>query len=392
MRNTIIGIIIGVVAGVMIGATVVAPSLKEARESLRTPPKNATLPGAEALGQNLIGSDGKPRAIPASKQLKPTRRLRIVSLYSSKTPILGELPQRLQTALPTASGGRLGVSVYDPGILVEVADTLNAVKSGTVEGMFATPSQLDPDAAVLQLFTAIPFGPDAQEYLAWYYHGGGRKLFQATMKKRGLHAILCGAIPPTSSGWYRAPVRSSDDFKGLNIRATGLGGAVLAKLGANIKHLNVGDILSQFEQGQLDGAEYSLPSIDAQLGFQKFAHNYYFPAWDQPVTLFAVAFNSQIWQGLPAPERAAIGTICGDNVRHALTQADARQFDALKNLSLAGIQVRRWPDGILHDLQGAWKAVTRELLQKDPDYATTWSALQKFRSDYAIWREISRFE
>lgn len=392
MRNTIIGIIIGVVAGVMIGATVVAPGLKEAREGTRNTPDNAIPPGAETLGMDLIGTDGKPQTATTSKRLEPTRRLRIVSLYASKTPILGELPQRLQAALPTASGGRLGVTVYDPGILVEAADTLNAVKSGTVEGMFATPSQLDPDAAVLQLFTAVPFGPDAQEYLAWYYHGGGRELFQTAMKKRGLHATLCGAIPPTSSGWYRAPVRSSDDFKGLNIRAPGLGGEVLAKLGANIKHLKVGDILSQFEQGELDGAAYSLPSIDAQLGFQKFARNYYFPGWDQPVTLFAVAFNAQIWKGLPAPERAAIATICGDNVRHALTQADARQFDALKDLSLAGIQVRRWPDGILHDLKNAWKTVTRELVQKDPDYAKTWNALQKFRGDYAIWREISRPE
>jgi len=392
MRNTIIGIIIGVVTGVMIGATVVAPSLKKARDGQPRAPENAIPAGAETLGKDLIGTNSETRPGPATEQLASAHRLRIVSLYASKTPILGELPQRLKATLSAASGGRLAVSVYDPGILVESADTLNAVKSGTVEGMFATPSQFDPDAAVLQLFTAIPFGPDAQEYLAWYYHGGGRELFQGAMKKRGLHATLCGAIPPSSSGWYRAPVRSSDDFKGLNIRATGLGGEVLAKLGANIKHLNVGDILSQFEQGELDGAEHSLPSIDAQLGFQKFARNYYFPGWSQPVTLYAMAFNAQIWKGLTASERTAIDTICGDNVRHALTQADASQFDALKNISLSGIQVRRWSGGILHDLKDAWKTVTRELVQKDPDYAKTWNALQKFRADYAIWHEISRSE
>jgi len=396
MRNTIIGIVIGVVVGVMIGATVVAPRLEQARHL----PRGATPGGSDVPGAETLGLSSDPASDPApnttfsgalSTLQAPTNRLRIISLYPGKTPILGELPLRLQTALPIASGGRLGVTVYDPGTLVEERDTLNAVMSGTVEAAFATPGQLDPDAPALQLFTAVPFGPDAQEHLAWYYHGGGRELFDATMSKRGLHATLCGAIPPLASGWYRAPLREAEDFKGLNVRALGLGGNVLAKLGVNVQRLKAGDILSQFEQGHLDGAEYSLPSIDAQMGFQKFARNYYFPGWRQPVTLFALAINAQVWSGLPEFDRAAIETVCGDNVRHALVQADAQQFEALKNLSLAGVQVRRWPDAILQALQAAWKDVARAQVQTDEDFAKVWASLQKFHRDYAIWREISRF-
>jgi len=388
MRNTIIGIVIGVVVGVMIGATVVAPRLEDAR--LQTGPAN--VPGAEVLG---LGTDtpSQSRALSASPAMQaPIKRLRIISLYPAKTPILGELPLRLQTALPVASGGRLGVTVYDPATLVEEQDTLDAVKSGTVEAAFATPGQLAPDAPALQLFTAVPFGPGAEEHLAWYYHGGGRELFEATMKKRGLHATLCGALPPAASGWYRNPVRNIEDFQGLNVSATGLGGKVLAKLGANVKSLSAGDILSQFEQGQLDGAEYSLPSVDAPMGFQKFARNYYFPGWRQPVTLFALAVNAQVWNELPDIERAAIDTVCGDNVRHAMVWADAQQFEALKDLSLAGVQVRRWPDAVLQALRSAWKDVAREQVQNDEDFAKAWGSLQKFHRDYAIWREISRTE
>ena len=388
MRNTIIGIVIGVVVGVMIGATVVAPRLEEARH--QSP--SADVPGAEVLGLSS-NTPAQATALSAPSTLQaPVKRLRIISLYPAKTPILGELPLRLQKALPIASGGRLGVTVYDPNTLVEAQDTLNAVKSGTVEAVFATPGKWDSTAPALQLFTAIPFGPGAEEYLAWYYHGGGRALFEAIMKKKGLHAILCGALPPSASGWYRNPVRTIEGFKGLNIRAVGLGGQVLTKLGANVKPLDAGEILSQFEQGQLDGAEYSLPSVDAPLGFQKFARNYYFPGWRQPVTLFALAVNAQVWNDLPKRERAAIDTVCGDNVRHALVWADAQQFEALKDLSLAGVQVRRWPDAILQALQAAWKEVAREQVQNDPDFAKAWGSLQKFHRDYAIWREISRFK
>lgn len=389
MRNTIIGIVIGVVVGVMIGATVVAPRLEEARvtPSLAPPSSQVTsVPGAETLGLNQGSANTSTSQIGA-----PVSRLRIVSLYPAKMPVLGELPQRLKHNVPAATGGRLEVSIYDPGTLVGDEDTLDAVSSGTIDGIFATPGHWGLDIPALQLFTAIPFGPSAQEHLAWFYHGGGRELFEGSLKKKGVHATLCGAIPPQASGWYRDPIRSSDDFKGLNIGAFGLSGQVLAKLGAKVHNLDAGGVLAQFEQGSLDGAQYSLPSVDAQLGFQKFARNYYFPGWQQPVTLFALMLNAKVWQDLPAPERAAIETVCGDNVRYALALADAQQFDALKDLGLAGIQVRRWPDDILQALQDSWKEVAREQAQTSEEFSKVWNSLQKFRRDYAIWHEISRF-
>jgi len=172
MRNTIIGIVIGVVVGVMIGATVVAPRLEEARH--QSP--SASVPGAEVLGLSADAT-AQATALSAPSTLQaPVKRLRIISLYPAKTPILGELPLRLQKALPIASGGRLGVTVYDPNTLVEAQDTLNAVKSGTVEAGCATPGKWESTAPALQLFTASPCGPGAEEYLAGYYNGGGRRV------------------------------------------------------------------------------------------------------------------------------------------------------------------------------------------------------------------------
>lgn len=387
MRNIIIGIIIGIVLGVMIGTTVVAPRLEQARLETgqqSSPSSEAPdIPGAENLDL--------PSQVKASVAQSPVTRLSVISMFPAKMPVLGELPQRLKRAMPSATAGRLGVTVYDPGTLVNAEDSLDAVASGTVDAMFAAPGEWAPDDPTLQLFTAIPFGPEAEEYLAWFYHGGGRELFQEALKKKGVHATLCGAIPPEASGWYRSPVRNVDDLKSLKIRAFGLGGEVLRKLGADVQHLDAGEVLSRFEQGELDGAEYSLPSVDAPLGFQQFARNYYFPGWHQPVTLFALGINSQTWDSLPASEQAAIQTVCGDNVRYALALADAQQFEALKELGLAGIQVRRWSDDILQALETAWKEVAREKVQSDKTFATVWGSLQKFRRDYAIWHEISRF-
>ena len=93
---------------------------------------------------------------------------------------------------------------------------------------------------------------------------------------------------------------------------------------------------------------------------------------------------------LSAGGRVAIEQTCGDNVRFSLTRADALQFEALKTLGLAGVQIRRWPDPILDALENTWTDAQREYSKNDKDFAQIWKSLQKFRQDYAIWRDLSR--
>lgn len=405
MRKSLIGIITGIVVGVMIGATVVAPGLQKARIESARP----EIPGSEALPITDVDAPDGASSSPVKPTAKPTAtnaarerpshvtqaardavRMRIVSYFPPKLPVLGEMASRLEQGLAATSGGSLNAQIFAPGTLVPAADTFAAVTSGTIEAVFTTPGQWAPDAPTLQLFTAIPFGPQADELLAWFYHDEGRGLFEEQFQRRGVHGVLCGAIPPEGSGWYRQPVRQPEDFKGLTIRAFGLSAKVLEKLGVTIVDMDAGAILAAFEERRLDGAEYSLPVVDAEMGFGRFARNYYFPGWQQPVTLFALAINEAVWNSLSPGARLAIEQTCGDNVRFSLTRADALQFNALKDLGLAGVQVRRWPEAVLDALQSAWNVTQREFSQQDEDFAKAWLSLQKFRRDFAIWRELSR--
>ncbi|MCR4378694.1 MAG: TRAP transporter substrate-binding protein [Rhodospirillales bacterium] len=391
MRKILIGIISGVIIGVMVGTTFVAPSLQKAR--LAPPdaiPNSETLPIANAA-QKIDETNAAPTSPSrATPQTHNAVRLRIVSLFSPELPVLGEMALRLEQGLAATSGGAIDAQIFAAGALVPTTDTFDAVTSETVEAVFTTPGQWAPDSPALQLFTAIPFGPQADELLAWFYHGGGRDLFEDLFQRRGVHAVLCGAIPPEGSGWYREPIHKPDDFKGLNIRAFGLSANVLKKMGANIFDMDADTILAALEDHRLDGAEYSLPVVDAQMGFNRFARHYYFPGWQRPVTLFALAINEDVWSSLSQNARLAVEQTCGDNVRFALTRADALQFDALKDLGLAGVHIRRWPDPVLGALQSAWKETRHELSQQDSDFANIWNSLQKFRRDYAIWRDLSR--
>lgn len=388
MRNTIIGIVIGIVVGVMLGATVIAPRLEQAR------PQEISADGQKTEILNSANSNADKNSTNAKPKtnfidVAKLGRLRIASSFPRDLPHLGAMAARLEQNLNEISGGTFDLKVYDPGVMVPVSDTFRAVQSGTLEAAFSSPGQWASEIPALQLFSSIPFGPSVDEYLAWYYFGGGEDIFQSLLLGHGIHGLVCGAIPAEASGWFRRPIRTTGDFKGLRIRAFGLGAKVLSKMGAEVSEINGADIYAALSEGHIDGAEFSMPTVDAGLGLQRVAKNYYFPGWHQPSTLFSLMININTWKTLSPTTKSQINTVCGDNVRFGLAQGGAGQFEALKQLGLDGVQVHRWPEIILSALHRAWFDVVREQSAKDADFARTWASIETFRRDYSIWQELS---
>ena len=388
MRNTIIGIVIGIVVGVMLGATVIAPRLELAQ------PQTARHNGqkTENLNTSELSSASKTKTVSRKEftgDIALLGRLRTASSFPRDLPHLGTMAVRLEELLGNISDNTFELKIYDPGVMVPAADTFRAVQSGTLEAAFSSPGQWANEIPALQLFSSIPFGPSADEYIAWYYFGGGKKIFQSLLRKNGIHALVCGAIPSEASGWFRRPIRTIGDFKGLKVRAFGLGAKVLEQMGADVSEIVGDDIYKALSEGRLDGAEYSMPTVDVGLKLHQVAKNYYFPGWHQPSTLFALMINAGTWDGLSFTAQTRIETVCGDNVRFGIAQGGAGQFEALKQLGLQGVQVHRWPEIIISALHRAWFDVVREQSSKDVDFARTWSSIESFRRDYSIWQELS---
>ena len=368
MRNTIIGIIIGVVVGVVVGATVVAPRLAPSAPPAPTaPPAPPSKPAATA---------------------EPAVRWKMASAYGASLPQLGTLAKRVTREIGRVSGGAVEIRFHGPGALVPPLETFGAVASGAIDAAFSSPGDWGDKIPALHLFSAIPFGPAAGEYLAWIYFGGGKELFDDIIHRRNIHGVFCGLIAPEAAGWFRRQIRTFDDLEGVRMRASGLGAKVLRKLGVQTRRLSGGDIFVALESGAIDAAEFSMPAIDLKLGFHQMARNYYFPGWHQPSTLFALMINLDRWDALSTTHKAQIESVCGDNVRHGLAEGEALQFAALKELQADGVRIQRWPDDILEALEAAWREVAAEEVAADADFATVWRSLTAFRDDYAIWKEL----
>ena len=57
-------------------------------------------------------------------------------------------------------------------------------------------------------------------------------------------------------GWFRNPLKGLADLKGLKMRIPGLGGEVMAKLGAVPQSIPGGDIYPALEKGSIDATEW----------------------------------------------------------------------------------------------------------------------------------------
>jgi TRAP-type mannitol/chloroaromatic compound transport system substrate-binding protein len=317
---------------------------------------------------------------------------KMTSTFPSTLTLLGSMGKRIESQIALISNGNIEIKFYEPGALAPAFEGFDAVSYGAIEAGWSTSGYWAGKEPALQLFGSVPFGPDAPEYLAWFYEGGGKQLFEEIYHKHNIHGLICGITPPEASGWFNKKFKTIDDLQGLKIRYFGLGGRVLEEMGASVQLLSGGDIMPALELGTIDGAEFSMPTVDYDMGFWQVADYYYFPGWHQQSTFFELMINLEKWNSLSLSQKAQIEVVCGDNIRYGIAKGEALQGPALKAIAAKGTQIETWPPEMIEAFRGAWSGVAVDLVAEDENFAKVWASLSDFRENYAIWRQLGYLE
>ncbi len=307
--------------------------------------------------------------------------------FNTSLPSLGNTIIYVSDFVKGISGGSLEVKYFEPGKLVKPFEILDAVSSGKVEAGYATPGYWAGKMPAAPLFAAIPFGPEAPEYLAWFHHGGGLQLQQRMYDENGFNVkvLQCGMSPPETSGWFEKPITSPSDFKGLKIRFFGLGGKVVENLGAAVQLLPGGEIFPALEKKVLNASEFSLPAVDTKLGFYKIVKYNYFPGWHQQATNFEFLVNKDVWNDLSEQHQKTLEVACKAATLESLAQGEADQFPVLKkNAEERGVIIKKWSPKMLKAFRDSWEEVLKEQ-KKDPFFAEVYEHLETFRKGYDLW-------
>lgn len=329
----------------------------------------------------LFGSVGAAQA-----QQDQRVRWKMQSAFGSALPHLGPAGVRFSADVSRMSANRFEVKFYEPGALVPPLECFDAVSKGSVESCWTTPGYHTGKYPVLAFFTTVPFGPNIGEFLAWKWFGGGNKLREEIYAQHGLKAFDNLCIGPETSGWFRREIKDAEDMKGLKMRFFGLGARVMNKLGVSTQLLAAADIFQALERGVIDATEFSMPTMDTQMGFHQIAKWNYFPGWHQQVSCNELLVNAKAYDALPDHYKAMLEIAARAQLIYTYAETESAQFDVMREMQAKnGVTIKRWSDKDLAAYEKAWLEVMEEDSAKDPLFKKVADHYRDFRKKYSVW-------
>ncbi|NVK20514.1 MAG: TRAP transporter substrate-binding protein [Methylocystaceae bacterium] len=312
-------------------------------------------------------------------------KLKVQSAWPLTLPASGRDAQYFADQVNRFPQSGVKIKLYSAGKLVPSLEIFDAVRNGRLDAGYTSPLYVAGKLPAVQLFGGVPFGPNQLEYVSWLYNGGGLDIWRETYAKQGVVPVPCGLMDSESGGWYKEPINNIEDFKGKKLRFAGLAGEILKKAGASIVLLPGGEIYSSLEKNVIDGTEFSMPAIDAAMGFERVAKNYYLPGWHQPAAFNELIVNKKKWDAMTDEQRAVIETSCRQTMQWGTTSTFEENALAIEKFKDAGVEIRTFSPEILEKLSAAMDEVIAEQTAKSDDFKKTWESLTNYRQKVRSW-------
>ncbi|HYE40321.1 MAG TPA: TRAP transporter substrate-binding protein [Ramlibacter sp.] len=313
--------------------------------------------GASALGFPMIAKSQSPIVI------------KMQGSWGS-ADIFNEMAQEYVKRVNEMSGGRLRIDYLLAGAVVKPFEVMDAVSKGVLDGGHTVPVYWYGKSKVASLFGSGPInGSDAQQTLAWIYRGGGLELYNELLQKLGLNVKGFFAMPmPTQPlGWFRKPVKSSADMKGLKYRTVGLSADLNQQMGLRVTQLPGGEIIPALEKGVIEAFEYNNPTSDMRFGAHDVVKNYMLGSFHQAMEFFEIIFNKKKWDSIPKDLQAILqyGVEAASSSNY-WTAMDNYSRDLQELINKHKVNVVRTPKSVFQDQLKAWDIVNERLQKEDP--------------------------
>jgi TRAP-type mannitol/chloroaromatic compound transport system substrate-binding protein len=281
--------------------------------------------------------------------------------------------------------GSLKVDAMPAGQIVPAFEVLDATHKKVLDGWHAIAYYWvgkNPAAALFAAPPGGPFGMDHMDYLGWLYVGGGlqmwRDFYQNDLK---LNVIVWPAHPssPQAFGWFKKPLRSVADIKGLKCRQTGLNAEVYAKMGMSVVNMAGGEIVPSAQRGVIDCAEWVGGVEDLRLGLHTVFKYHYTPGMHENNSIGELGFNLDLWKGFTPAQQEAVNSAVNDTFIQWLTRWQKQNADAIEEMRTKhGTQILRTPPDILIASLKAWDEVAAENSAKSPTFKKVYESQRAY--------------
>jgi TRAP-type mannitol/chloroaromatic compound transport system substrate-binding protein len=298
-----------------------------------------------------------------------TMTLKMQGSWGAKD-VFNEMAEDYVKRVNAMAGNRLRIDYLVGGSVVHPFSVFDAVHGGVLDAAHTVTVYWYGKHKAASLFGTGPvFGFNANEGLGWIHYGGGKELFkelQETIMKVNIVSFFAMPMPTQPLGWFKKPVKTAADLKGLKYRTVGLAADLFQAMGASVAQLPGGEIVPAMERGVIDAFEFNNPTSDRRFGAQDVAKNYMMGSFHQATEYFEIMFNKGKFNALPAEHKAivqhAAEAVSSDNEWKGMHYYSNDLQELINNDK---VNVLRTSKDIFEAQIKAWDGLIKDL-EKDP--------------------------
>jgi len=270
------------------------------------------------------------------------------------------------------TGGSVKIETMPAGQIVPAFEVLDATHKKVIDGHHSWAGYWVGKNKAGILFTGGPgaLGMDFVDVMGWLYEGGGMELYNEYYQKElKLNVVPFPVLPagPQALGWFKRPIKSMADFKGMKCRQTGMAAEVWQRMGLTTVNLPGGEIIPSAQRGVIDCAEWVGGVEDLRFGFHNVWKYHYVPSVHEVVSIGELVMNADVWKGLNGVQQEVVKAVATETLYRWWAKWQRQNADANKELQEKhGVRILRTPPDIMIEFLKTWDAIAAEEAAKNP--------------------------
>jgi TRAP-type mannitol/chloroaromatic compound transport system substrate-binding protein len=319
-------------------------------------------------------------------------RWKLAETWPSTLTPLASPPAKLAAWMKEMSGGEFIIKVEGKEKHKAPLGILDMVKGGQYQMGHSGSYYWKGKDINTVWFTTIPFGMTPSEQYAWFYYGNGMKYMRKVYDKFGVYSFPGGNTGNQMGGWFRKPIKSVADLKGLKMRIPGLAGEVMARLGVNVVNIPAGELYTALDRGTIDALEWVGPGMDIKMGFHKVA-KYYYTGWHEPASEMQFLINKKAFDKLPKKYQTMLKVGMKAAAMDMYIENFAESADAWQKMKkeYPDIKVMTFPKPVLIALKKATDEVMNDYASKNALFKEIWTDYRAYMKKARAWSMMSQY-
>jgi len=280
--------------------------------------------------------------------------------FAPPSTFVGVQLERWKEEVQKRTGGKVVIDAFHGGTLLDAKNMMDGVIAGTADiGSLCMAYQ--PGRFIVTNATSLPLGfPNARVASLTLWDLWEKYKPEEFSEVKVLSMYTCG----TSNIMSRVPVRSLEDLKGLDLRASGGAAKILKAWGANQVGMPMSATPEALQKGVVKGL---FSSLEVMKDF-KFAEICKFvTVTDTVIYPFSVVMNMKKWNSLPKDVQKVMDDLAREHSewtgsymdKHVIESVDwSKSTQGVEIIYLTGNEKAKW-DALLDPITAEWIEETK---------------------------------